>query len=148
MFAVSTNTKLPLVAGRIVLSGFRLCRPLLFCYTFRRISVSIFANPFAEFKIIWWFSCILSSWWINATQQKTDNKRPDPERKRFNVCLLFVCFCSFSASFIFTVFTKLFWISDISTCFSLQSISQSINQSINLYLISLLNAVLLGCSEV
>ena len=52
MFAVSTNTKLPLVAGRIVLSGFRLCRPLLFCYTFRRISVSIFANPFAEFKII------------------------------------------------------------------------------------------------
>ena len=52
MFAVSTNTKLPLVAGRVVLSGFKLYNPLIFCCTFRGISVSIFAHLFAEFKII------------------------------------------------------------------------------------------------
>ena len=72
MFAVSTNTKLPLVAGRTVLSGFKLCHPPIFCCTFRRTSVSIFANSFAEFKIIWWFSCILSSWWISAVQRSTN----------------------------------------------------------------------------
>lgn len=65
-------------------------------WTFRRISVSISSRnvPEVECDINRWCSCVLSSTWIIAIQQRTDNNKLDMESNLSSFLPLFVCFVS------------------------------------------------------
>ena len=71
------------------------------------ISVSILSQNFAECDMSRLCSWILSSTLIHATQHKRDNSKLDPEHKRSNICVLFICFSATPCRFIVTAIRKI-----------------------------------------